>query len=118
MLYALVGVPLMLMCLSSLGGFLAEALQCSYGRLCGAGAETSNGGGRGRQRDGTGEIHVNNCQLAENEVSAAHLRQVHFTLAEVYLFGIILLIRAHDNMFFLYTTSNIYLHIERINKNK
>lgn len=24
----------MLMCLSSLGGFLAEALQCAYSRLC------------------------------------------------------------------------------------
>lgn len=35
MLYALIGVPLMLMCLSSLGGLLADALQCSYGKLCG-----------------------------------------------------------------------------------
>lgn len=35
MLYALIGVPLMLMCLSSLGGFLAEALQCAYTKLCG-----------------------------------------------------------------------------------
>lgn len=34
MLYALFGVPLMLMCLSSLGGFLADALQCAYSRLC------------------------------------------------------------------------------------
>lgn len=34
MFYALFGVPLMLMCLSSLGGFLAEALQCAYSRLC------------------------------------------------------------------------------------
>lgn len=34
MLYALVGVPLMLMCLSSLGGFLADALQCAYSKLC------------------------------------------------------------------------------------
>lgn len=34
MLYALFGVPLMLMCLSSLGGFLAEALQCAYMKLC------------------------------------------------------------------------------------
>lgn len=46
MLYALIGVPLMLMCLSSLGGFLAEALQCSYGRLCGG------GGGRGSKTHG------------------------------------------------------------------
>lgn len=43
MLYALVGVPLMLMCLSSLGGFLAEALQCSYGRLCGGGSRSDSG---------------------------------------------------------------------------
>lgn len=35
MVYALVGVPLMLMCLSSLGGLLADALQCTYGKLCG-----------------------------------------------------------------------------------
>lgn len=35
MVYALIGVPLMLMCLSSLGGFLAEALQCAYMKLCG-----------------------------------------------------------------------------------
>lgn len=35
MAYALIGVPLMLMCLSSLGGFLAEALQCAYTKLCG-----------------------------------------------------------------------------------
>jgi hypothetical protein len=35
MAYALIGVPLMLMCLSSLGGFLAEALQCAYMKLCG-----------------------------------------------------------------------------------
>lgn len=34
MLYALFGVPLMLICLSSLGGFLAETLQCAYLRLC------------------------------------------------------------------------------------
>uniref|UniRef100_T1GCS7 Potassium channel domain-containing protein n=1 Tax=Megaselia scalaris TaxID=36166 RepID=T1GCS7_MEGSC len=33
-LYALVGVPLMLICLSSLGGLLADALQCTYSRLC------------------------------------------------------------------------------------
>ncbi|XP_055856484.1 uncharacterized protein LOC129919580 [Episyrphus balteatus] len=33
-LYALIGVPLMLMCLSSLGGLLAEALQCTYTRIC------------------------------------------------------------------------------------
>ncbi|XP_075167411.1 uncharacterized protein LOC142239505 [Haematobia irritans] len=33
-LYALIGVPLMLMCLSSLGAILAEALQCTYARLC------------------------------------------------------------------------------------
>ncbi|XP_030387744.1 uncharacterized protein LOC115634263 [Scaptodrosophila lebanonensis] len=32
--YALIGVPLMLMCLSSLGALLAEALQCTYVRLC------------------------------------------------------------------------------------
>ncbi|XP_016968318.1 uncharacterized protein LOC108036577 [Drosophila biarmipes] len=32
--YALVGVPLMLMCLSSLGALLADALQCTYVRLC------------------------------------------------------------------------------------
>lgn len=32
--YALFGVPLMLMCLSSLGGLLAEALQCAYCRVC------------------------------------------------------------------------------------
>ncbi|XP_041450179.1 uncharacterized protein LOC111079074 [Drosophila obscura] len=32
--YALIGVPLMLMCLSSLGTLLAEALQCTYMRLC------------------------------------------------------------------------------------
>ncbi|XP_017150026.1 uncharacterized protein LOC108160500 isoform X2 [Drosophila miranda] len=32
--YALIGVPLMLMCLSSLGTQLAEALQCTYMRLC------------------------------------------------------------------------------------
>lgn len=38
MLYALIGVPLMLMCLSSLGGLLANALQCSYGKLCGRGS--------------------------------------------------------------------------------
>lgn len=43
MLYALVGVPLMLMCLSSLGGFLAEALQCSYGRLCGGSGSKNSG---------------------------------------------------------------------------
>lgn len=34
MVYALFGVPLMLMCLSSLGGLLAEALQCAYCRVC------------------------------------------------------------------------------------
>lgn len=34
MLYALIGVPLMLMCLSSLGGFLAEALKSAYTKLC------------------------------------------------------------------------------------
>lgn len=34
MLYALFGVPLMLMCLSSLGGLLAEALHCAYSRVC------------------------------------------------------------------------------------
>lgn len=33
MVYALFGVPLMLMCLSSLGGLLAEALQCVYCRI-------------------------------------------------------------------------------------
>lgn len=34
MVYALFGVPLMLMCLSSLGGLLAEAIQCAYCRVC------------------------------------------------------------------------------------
>uniref|UniRef100_A0A1B0CHU6 Potassium channel domain-containing protein n=2 Tax=Lutzomyia longipalpis TaxID=7200 RepID=A0A1B0CHU6_LUTLO len=34
MLYALVGVPLMLLCLSSLGGRLAEALQYAYMKVC------------------------------------------------------------------------------------
>lgn len=34
MLYALIGVPLMLMCLSSLGGFLADALECVYLKMC------------------------------------------------------------------------------------
>lgn len=42
MLYALIGVPLMLMCLSSLGGFLAEALQCVYSRLCGSAGKRSH----------------------------------------------------------------------------
>lgn len=66
MLYALVGVPLMLMCLSSLGGFLAEALQCSYGRLCGG--SSSGGGSAGKREDG-GKTHaVNNSQSVENEV--------------------------------------------------
>ncbi|XP_039496947.1 uncharacterized protein LOC120455118 [Drosophila santomea] len=32
--YALVGVPLMLMCLSSLGALLADGLQCTYVRVC------------------------------------------------------------------------------------
>ncbi|XP_068146608.1 AF4/FMR2 family member lilli [Drosophila tropicalis] len=32
--YALIGVPLMLMCLSSLGSLLAEGLQCTYVKLC------------------------------------------------------------------------------------
>ncbi|GAB0097116.1 uncharacterized protein DMENIID0001_127150 [Sergentomyia squamirostris] len=34
MVYALIGVPLMLLCLSSLGGRLAEALQNAYAKLC------------------------------------------------------------------------------------
>lgn len=34
MLYALFGIPLMLMCLSSLSGFLVETLQCAQSRLC------------------------------------------------------------------------------------
>ncbi|EDW74965.2 uncharacterized protein Dwil_GK15616 [Drosophila willistoni] len=32
--YALIGVPLMLMCLSSLGSLLAEGLQCTYVKIC------------------------------------------------------------------------------------
>jgi len=42
MLYAVVGVPLMLMCLSSLGGLLADALQCAYGKLCPTSVITSS----------------------------------------------------------------------------
>lgn len=42
MFYALFGVPLMLMCLSSLGGLLAEALQCAYCRVCQRGGERQN----------------------------------------------------------------------------
>lgn len=34
MLYALIGVPLMLMCLSNLGSLLADGLQGAYIRLC------------------------------------------------------------------------------------
>lgn len=41
-IYAIIGVPLMLMCLSSLGGLLAEALQCAYTRLCIATAASSS----------------------------------------------------------------------------
>lgn len=90
MLYALVGVPLMLMCLSSLGGFLAEALQCSYGRLCGGrgdsdgrvGHDVGDKGGKGNgssvQRnannvgavDGTTAIDQHHGQHGDdNEVS-------------------------------------------------
>lgn len=46
-LYALIGVPLMLMCLSSLGALLAEALQCTYARLCCRLARSRRGGGVG-----------------------------------------------------------------------
>ena len=43
MLYALIGVPLMLMCLSSLGGFLGDALQCAYSKICGSKTQHHNG---------------------------------------------------------------------------
>jgi Ion channel len=43
MLYAIVGVPLMLMCLSSLGELFANALQVSYAKLC---ASSRTGGGQ------------------------------------------------------------------------
>lgn len=57
MLYALFGVPLMLMCLSSLGGFLADALQCTYSKLCGS-------------RDGNNENEMHECTQEEDEVSS------------------------------------------------
>lgn len=57
MLYALFGVPLMLMCLSSLGGFLADALQCTYSKLC-------------RNRDGNNENEMHECTQEEDEVSS------------------------------------------------
>lgn len=57
MLYALFGVPLMLMCLSSLGGFLADALQCTYSKLC-------------RTRDGNNENEMHECTQEEDEVSS------------------------------------------------
>lgn len=50
MFYALFGVPLMLMCLSSLGGLLAEALQCAYCRVCQRGTRRN-----GHQLRGEGE---------------------------------------------------------------
>ncbi|XP_061396769.1 uncharacterized protein LOC133332385, partial [Musca vetustissima] len=53
--YALIGVPLMLMCLSSLGAILAEALQCTYARLCCRGPQyVHDNGGHRRHRDGGG----------------------------------------------------------------
>ncbi|TDG44559.1 hypothetical protein AWZ03_009031 [Drosophila navojoa] len=48
--YALIGVPLMLMCLSSLGALLAEALQCTYMRLCCQLQRSRNSGG---EKNGT-----------------------------------------------------------------
>uniref|UniRef100_A0A1I8MIS9 Potassium channel domain-containing protein n=1 Tax=Musca domestica TaxID=7370 RepID=A0A1I8MIS9_MUSDO len=53
--YALIGVPLMLMCLSSLGGILAEALQCTYARLCCRGPQyVHDNPGHRRNRQGGG----------------------------------------------------------------
>ncbi|XP_073813866.1 uncharacterized protein [Musca autumnalis] len=53
--YALIGVPLMLMCLSSLGGILAEALQCTYARLCCRGPQyVHDNPGHRRHREGGG----------------------------------------------------------------
>lgn len=57
MLYALFGVPLMLMCLSSLGGFLADALADVYSKLC-------------RARDGNNENEMHECIQEEDEVSS------------------------------------------------
>lgn len=49
----------MLMCLSSLGGFLADALQCTYSKLC-------------RSRDGNNENEMHECTQEEDEVSCMH----------------------------------------------
>lgn len=82
MLYALFGVPLMLMCLSSLGGFLADALQCAYSRLC-----------RGKRKlgitdddddtdaDKYGDVQQNRLARAENdEVSTECISGFEFYL--------------------------------------
>lgn len=42
-LYALIGVPLMLLCLSSLGGMLAEMLLTTRERFCGKSWSRNNG---------------------------------------------------------------------------
>lgn len=63
MLYALFGVPLMLMCLSSLGGFLADGLQCTwhtYSKLC-------------RARNGNNENEMHECIQEEDEVSSCNV---------------------------------------------
>lgn len=54
MFYALFGVPLMLMCLSSLGGLLAEALQCAYCRVCQRGTRRNGNHLRGEENAGGG----------------------------------------------------------------
>lgn len=64
MIYALIGVPLMLMCLSSLGGFLAEALQCTYSKLCGL-----------NNQNGISNAN-HSCTQHEEEVSSVHSTKV------------------------------------------
>ncbi|XP_060654095.1 ataxin-2 homolog [Drosophila nasuta] len=54
--YALFGVPLMLMCLSSLGALLAEALQCTYIRLCCQLQRTSGDSGSEKKTSATGAM--------------------------------------------------------------
>ncbi|KAK3910469.1 Potassium channel subfamily K member 18, partial [Frankliniella fusca] len=49
MLYALVGVPLMLLCLSNLGSFLADTFQFAYSHACCKPCRGGGGGGSKKQ---------------------------------------------------------------------
>lgn len=89
MAYAMIGVPLMLMCLSNLGRVLAESVRQTYARLCirqsdhykcttvdGSGSGSS--GSNGNSGNSGSDLHRNTYHSADEKNEVSHLMEISF----------------------------------------